>query len=306
MKVEEIKKQLKKDIAHNDFKPLFEKLKKYISPESELIQLIEILDKRVYSLKVERLKGSLEDEQKFIERSKITNDLLELVFLIQEEDLQEEDISKSIDALINKIKKVQEELKKIAYKNSEGVISIGHSLIKLGQLLQEKPSADSSLTREEIILNGTQKAHRRLKIGFIEMRQLKLSSLDAFNQLLSAYSQLVQYLDYPKEQLTSAHLRSIKEISFSLEGYIERLEKNPQNEALEMQKAQNLLSQILPFKEQLGNPFSTFFSTTETIINEVDGLLDFLEGNKRQFDELKRKLYTQLTELKINIREMEL
>lgn len=301
-----LKSKLLEDIKDDELERFFSKVQKHILEDSDLQGIFYLLANRTQQLKMNILKGIISDENKALEKNIIVSNLIEIVEMLSENDLKEETVETSVATLLIEIKNRKKEFQNIVHNKSNGLIRIGQNLINLGGILREKPSPNDVIPYEEKIKIGTVKGARRIKIGFLELKELKNSMLVGVQKIATSYSQLVTYLDFPKEKIGEEQLKNIKISVADLKFFIEKINPEIDPASEQIRKAKTMFEQVLPFKDQLGSQFDIFFKSATEIIERCDDILLFSQKNNNTLTETKGQLKQLLTELQLNILEKEL
>lgn len=306
MELATLKTKLLEDIKDDELERFFSKVQTHILDDSDLQGILHLLANRTQQLKMEILKGIISKDNKDLEKKIIVSNLIEIVGMISENDLKEETVETSVASLLVEIENRKKGFQNIVDDKSKGLIRIGQNLINLGGILREKPSPNDVIPYEEKIKIGTVKGTRRIKIGFLELKELKNNMLVGVKQIAYSYSQLVTYLDFPKEKIGEEQLANIKSSVADLQGFIGRINPEFDPASKQIGKAKAMFEQVLPFKDQLGPQFEIFFISTNEIIERCDDLLLFSHNNNNALTEIHDQLKTLLTELQLNIQEKEL
>ena len=305
MELDTLKAKLLKDIQENELERFFSKVQKHILEDSDLQGIIHLLANRTQQLRMNILKGIIREENKTLEKNTIVSNLIEIVGMISENDLKEETVETSVASILIEIENRKKEFQNIVDDKSKGLIRIGQNLINLGGILREKPSPNDVIPYEEKIKIGTVKGARRIKIGFLELKELKNAMLVGVQKIVTSYAQLVTYLDFPKEKIGEEQLANIKSSVADLKNFIKKI--NPEIDPVSEQigKAKAMFEQVLPFQNQLGSQFEIFFKSANEIIERCDDVLLFSQKNNKTLTETKSQLKNLLTELQLNIQEKE-
>ncbi len=305
MELDTLKAKLLKDIQENELERFFSKVQKHILEDSDLQGIIHLLANRTQQLRMNILKGIIREENRTLEKNTIVSNLIEIVGMISENDLKEETVETSVASILIEIENRKKEFQNIVDDKSKGLIRIGQNLINLGGILREKPSPNDVIPYEEKIKIGTVKGARRIKIGFLELKELKNALLVGIQKIATSYAQLVTYLDFPKEKIGEEQLANIKSSVADLKNFIKKI--NPEIDPVSEQigKAKAMFEQVLPFQNQLGSQFEIFFKSANEIIERCDDVLLFSQKNNKTLTETKSQLKNLLTELQLNIQEKE-
>ena len=297
---------LLKTIEENDLDLFFAKTQQLTTEVSELRGIILLLANRARKLKMETLKETISHENRTLEHNKIVDKLIEVVGLFTGEDLKKETVEKSVHSLLADIDFRKKEFQNIIDDKSKKIIRIGNDLIDLGGVLREKPSPDDKIPYAQKIIIGTQKGVRRIKIGFLELVELKNSMLHGIQKIHQAYSGLVTYLDFPKDEIGTDQLKGIKSATSSLEIFMQKFNPEQEPEIAQIAKAKSMFDQLFKFKDQLGSDFENYFKAIKEVLPKFDETLTFLVANQNELKNTKDQLQTTLTELQINIKEKEI
>lgn len=303
MELATLKTKLLKDIKENELERFFSKIQKNILEDSDLQGIFHLLANRTRRLKMDTLKGVISEDNKTLENNIIISSLIEIVGMISENDLKVETIETSIISLLAEIENRKKEFQNIVDDKSNGLIRIGQNLINLGGILREKPSPNDMIPYEEKIKIGTVKGTRRIKIGFLELKELKNALLVGVEKIAESYSQLVIYLDFPKEKIGKEQLVNIKSSVTDLQNFIRKINPEVDLASEQIGKAKAMFEQVLPFEDQLGSQFEVFFKSAREIIERCNDVLLFSQKNNLALLQVKRQLEGLLTELQLNIQE---
>jgi hypothetical protein len=305
MELDTLKAKLLKDIQENELERFFSKVQEHILEDSDLQGIIHLLANRTQQLRMNILKGIIREENRTLEKNTIVSNLIEIVGMISENDLKEETVETSVASILIEIENRKKEFQNIVDDKSKGLIRIGQNLINLGGILREKPSPNDVIPYEEKIKIGTVKGARRIKIGFLELKELKNALLVGIQKIATSYAQLVTYLDFPKEKIGEEQLANVKSSVADLKNFIKKI--NPEIDPVSEQigKAKAMFEQVLPFQNQLGSQFEIFFKSANEIIERCDDVLLFSQKNNKTLTETKSQLKNLLTELQLNIQEKE-
>ncbi len=303
MELATLKTKLLEDIQENELERFFSKIHKHLIEDSDLQGIFHLYANRTQRLKMDILKGIISEDNKNLENNNIIANLINIVGMISENDLKEETVETSVASLLTEIENRKIEFQNIIDDKSKGLIRIGHSLINLGGILREKPSPDDVIPYEEKIKIGTLKGTRRIKIGFLELKELKTAQLVGVQKIATSYAQLVTYLDFPKEQIGNDQLMNIKSSIADLKNFIEKIKPEVDPASDQIGKAKAMFEQVLPFKDQLGSQFEIFFNSAIDLIEKCDDILLFSQKNNDALTETKAQLKNSLTELQLNIQE---
>ena len=305
MLAEELRKKLIEEIKDNDLEHFFAMTQQYISESSELQNILLLLANRTRNLKMDSLKKIIDYDKKELERNKITNELIEVIGLISNEDLKKEKVTVNLQNLLHEINNRKLEFQKIIEDKGRGLMQIGQYLIKLGEILQEKPQPDDKIPYEEKIKIGAKKGARRIKIGFLELKELKNSMVAGLHKIAEGHEKLVGYLDFPKEEIGESQIEMVKVTVSDLEDFIKKINPEENVEQVQIKEAIKMFESIVPFKDQLGPTFESFFEAMDEVRVKCEETLGFLEKNKDEMIKAKSKLKTLFTELQLNIEESE-
>lgn len=303
MELATLKAKLLEDIKENELERFFSKVQKHILEDSDLQGIFHLFASRTQRLKLDTIKGIINEENKNLENNTIILNLVEVVEMISENDLKIETVETSVATLLLEIKNRKKEFQNIVDDKSKGLIRIGHNLINLGSILREKPSPDDVIPYEEKIKIGTVKGARRIKIGFLELKELKNAMLVGVKKIATSYSQLVTYLDFPNEIIGEEQLANIKITVADLQNFISKINPEIDPASEQIGKAKTMFEQVLPFQNQLGSQFEIFFKSANEIIERCDDVLVFSQKNNNALAEVKNQLKNLLTELQLNIQE---
>ncbi len=306
MELATLKSKLLKDIQENELERFFSKVQKHILDDSDLQGIFYLLANRTQQLKLDILKGIISEENKTLEKNTIVSNLIGIVGMISENDLKEETVETSVASLLVEIENRKKEFQNIVDDKSKGLIRIGQNLINLGGILREKPSPNDVIPYEEKIKIGTVKGARRIKIGFLELKELKNAMLVGVQKIAKSYAQLVTYLDFPKERIGEEQLTNIKSSVTDLKNFIGKINPEIDPASEQIGKAKAMFEQVLPFQDQLGSQFEIFFKSANEIIERCDDVLLFYQKNNQTLMETKSQLKNLLTELQLNIQEKEI
>lgn len=301
-----LKTKLLEDIKENELERFFSKVQKHILDDSDLQWIFHLLANRTQRLKLDTIKGTISNEYKNLENNTIISNLIDVVEMVSENDLKIETVETSVASLLFEIENRKKEFQSIVDDKSKGLIRIGHNLINLGGILREKPSPDDVIPYEEKIKIGTLKGARRIKIGFLELKELKNAMLVGVQKIANSHSQLVTYLDFPKEKIGEEQLANIKTTVADLQNFIEKINPTIDPAADQIGKAKAMFEQVLPFQDQLGPQFEIFFKSVNEIIEKCEDVLVFSKKNNNALTEVKKQLKSLLTELQLNIQEKEI
>ena len=300
---ENLKKDLINELKDNDIEHFFAMSQQYLSEKSELQPILHLLANRTRKLKMDSLKRIISSEAKDLEHNKIVNELLEVIGLISNEDIKVVKVKINLEHLLQEIENEKNEFQKVIEDKSTGLIRIGQNLISLGAILREKSSPEDMIPLEEKIKVGTQKGYRRLKIGFLELRELKNAAVNGLQKITKSHLQLVEYLDFPEEAITDKDVEKLKATVLDLENFIQKINPEQNQEKEHIKKAKEMFDQVKPFQEQLGPSYDVFFQILEKIGVQCDEMIKFLEVNDEAFLATKTELQKINSELKINIKE---
>lgn len=306
MELATLKSKLLEDIKENELERFFSKVQKHILEDSDLQWIFHLLANRTQRLKLDILKGIISEDNKNLENNTIVSNLIDVVGMVSENDLKVETIETSVASLLLEIENRKIEFQNIVDDKSKGLIRIGQNLINLGGILREKPSPDDVIPYEEKIKIGTLKGARRIKIGFLELKELKNAMVVGVQKIATSYSQLVTYLDFPKEKIGEEQLANIKTTVADLQNFIGKINPEADPAAEQIGKAKAMFEQVLPFQGQLGSQFEIFFESANEIIKRCDNVLVFSKKNNNDLTEVKTQLKRLLTELQLNIQEKEI
>ncbi len=306
MELTTLKTALKETIKDNELNLFFEKTEQHIVEYSELKDIILLLHSRHRKYKIKLIKGTFSHEDQTVEHNQILDRLLEVVELIEEDDLKKEKVVPSVTTLLLEIDFRKKEFQNIINDKSSKIIRIGNDLIGLGNVLQEKPSPDDKIPYEQKITIGTQKGIRRIKIGFLELQELKSSMLEGIQKIHITYSDLVKYLDAPNEEIGTEQFAGIQSAAASLEIFMKKYNPEDEPEIAQITKARSMFDQLFKYKDQLGETFDNYFIAIEDVLPKFDDTLTFLVANQKALQTTKTKLQKTLTELQFNIKENEI
>jgi DNA repair ATPase RecN len=306
MELATLKIKLLKDIKEDELERFFSKVQKHILDDSDLQGIFHLLASRTQRLKLDLLRGTISDDNKNLENNTIISNLIDVVEMVSENDLKIETVETSVASLLLEIENRKKEFQNIVDDKSKGLIRIGQNLINLGGILSEKPSPDDVIPYEEKIKIGTIKGARRIKIGFLELKELKNAMLVGVQKIEKSYTQLVTYLDFPKEKIGEEQLAKIKTTVADLQSFIKEINPDIDPAAEQIGKAKSMFEQVLPFQDQLGAQFEIFFESAKEIIVKCDDVLVFSKKNNNALTEVKNQLKNLLTELQLNIQEKEI
>lgn len=306
MELKTLTTKLLQDIRENVLERFFDKFQQYIREDSELQEVIHLSFNRYQRLKTNIIKGIINDEDEMLEHNNIVTNLLEVIKLISENDLKEITIENTVSTHLNHIEKHKKDFQDTINQRSQRLIMLGQNLINFGGILREKPSPDDVIPYEEKIKIGTVKGTRRIKISFLELKELKDALVQGLQKMTKAYEQLVYYLDFPKEEIGTAQINSLKSSVNDLQNFIKKI--NPESDPVpqQIEQAKVMFEQVLPYQNQMGPTFEVFFSSATEIIQQCDSLLTFYQKNNQALLEIKNKLSTLSIELQLNIQEKEL
>jgi len=248
MNLKSLQESLQDSIRENDIDQFFVKTQMHIVENSELRGIILLLANRARKLKMDRLKNIANEKT---DHNAFISKLIEVVDLITEDDLKTETVQTSVYALLAEIEFRKKEFQNIIEDKSGKIIRIGNDLINLGSVLQEKPSPNDKIPYEQKITIGTRKGIRRIKIGFLELMELKISMLQGIQKIQKAYAGLVTYLDFPKEEIGTEQLTGIKNATASLEIFTKKFDPEQEPEIAQITKAKTMFDQLLKVKDQL-------------------------------------------------------
>lgn len=303
MELATLKTKLLEDIKENELERFFSKVQKHILEDSDLQGIFHLFANRTQRLKLDTIKGVISEENKNLENNTIILNLIDVVEMVSENDLKIETVETSVASLLLEIENRKKEFQNIVDDKSKGLVRIGHNLINLGGILREKPSPDDVIPYEEKIKIGTIKGARRIKIGFLELKELKNTMLVGVEKIAKSYSQLVTYLDFPNEMIGKEQLTNIKIAVADLQNFIKKINPEIDPASEQIGKAKTMFEQVLPFQNQLGPQFEIFFTSANEIIERCDDILVFSKKNNNALTGIKNRLRDLLTELQLNIQE---
>lgn len=306
MELKSLQNLLLEAIKKNDLDLFFARTQQHTVEHSELRGIILLLANRTRKLKMATLKETISTENKNLEHNIIVEKLIEVVNLIGNDDIKVATVQSSVQSLLANIDFRKKEFQNIIDDKSSKIVRIGNDLIDLGAVLREKPSPDEKIPYEQKITIGTQKGVRRIRIGFLELIELKNSMLHGIQKINKSYSELVSYLDFPKEDIGEEQLKGIKSATASLEIFMRKFNPEQEVEIAQIAKAKSMFDQLFKFKDQLGSDFENYFKSIKEVLPKFDETLTFLVANQKELKNTKDLLQTSLTELQLNIKEKEI
>jgi len=281
----------------------FDHLKKNISEKSDIAKMIILLNSRFSATKLDTIKGIISKEEEIQQENTLRHDLIQLIELIEPEDLKEENIAISINMLLAQIQQQQNALKVNAQEKKEGLTQMANSLMKLANLVGEKPPPESGVSLVDWINSGVKKGNRRLKIGMMQIKELRRSQLQIFRNMANGYANLVEYLDFPEEQINQQQREHIKLETTHLNRYVTNLEENTNPDYVQFKNIKKMFGELVVLKSKVGPEFNSYFESMGMIEAGLDEILIFIEKNILELDGVKNTLKELLSELKINIQE---
>ncbi len=290
-------------LKDHQIKEVFEHLAKHLAPQSDCVAIAKLLEDRYSRLRNKVSQQLLSPDQLAAQTDQLVKDIFELIHMLEASDLQEADIKGSLASLFASIEWQHSQLQKRMDERSSSVVSIGENLEKLGILLSRKAAPDDNMPYAVKLKAGANKAHRRVKIGCMEIRELKLALINSLEKILEAYVQLVGYLDLPDEAIGAQQLEKIKGCIGQLNKLIQKLEQSNASQSTEFVQSIEQMKGIFQFRDQLGPEYQVVFDAFEDIIQRIQKLVPFLDNCRERENALLNQFKNVWAELQLNIDE---
>ncbi len=283
---------------------LFELLDQHLARESDLQKLYQMLRNRYSRIRLDLAQGIMDRADENLEENQLVKGLIDLIAMMEEGDLRKAEKVWSLKSLCDEIEEKQALLHSSVDANSEQVIRIGESLIKLGKTLESQPPEGSGIDPLTYMKMGLKKGSRRMKIGYAEAEQTFQAILAAFQQIYQAYKNLVNYLDNPQEDLESEELTRVRTVSDALKRSITNMESTEFNQ-LDFQAVVAMADQILGMREQLGTTYEFLFTFMEEMKAKTLAFKDVLGNIEGELPGLIQGFQELFIELALNIHEQQ-
>ncbi len=310
--------KLQLHLQSNKLDLFFDEIQVHLTPDSDLKDLVTLLNGRYTKLKMDIIMAVISKEEEMRQHNTLLKDLNSMLSLADEDDFKAIEIKKSLDYFHSRITAKQNELITITDQRIDGVFRAGASLTKLGNILRgEKDESTSHIPYVELIKSASRKAKRRVAIGCRELVEVKRFQNKAFAELIELYKELVLYMDFPEEEITLPKVQVLKENFNSISTYSKGLTANKAGviESLSgplpaliqfLAEEDNIMTSLINTEEdtvELQESFKAVFRNIEAMLEEFQKTIHFFEKDAVNSTKLADELNQLLSELSLSIQE---
>lgn len=312
-------KQLKQLIKENEIDLFFDVINNVLTKNSDLHDFVTTLESKYQHYKTDSIKGILTLNDRQLQRNQLTNDLLNLLNLADEDDFKSKVEKKSITFFHKSISEKQYELKQISNKKADGIEKAGYSLVKLSQIISAKKiDSDQSIPLDQTLKAASRKVLRRVTIGCTELKEVRAFQNKIFNEIIQVYHELVLYLDFPDETIDSHKIGLIEQNFNDIKTLVKNLENTLGAQTKLLNEmiigVQHFIATKEPISTALKNQTSnnptiqeninTTYSNFEAVDKILHKTLQSLNAIELSDIELIKQIKTLISELQLNLEEL--
>lgn len=302
MELEAFKENLRQLLMAHKLEELFKEVDENLAKRSDLQIFYGILRSRHSRLKIGIGQGTEEKSEADLEMNRIIKGLSDFIDMLEETQIRKTETKDKLESFLSEIEEHKKMLEDSVQENTIRLTRVGQGLIKLGKTIAESPPEESGIPRLLYMEQALKKASRRMKIGYAELEHTYGILLDSFRKLNTAHRGLVDYLDFPDEDLDDEDFEQIKQVSVNLRTTLENI-NNTSFSTKEFDAVISLADSLLIQEGKLPPEYDfAFFYMNDMKTKSLD-VKSYMAGFTEEIKLLNESFKEIFIELELNLQE---